>query len=303
MCFGVNKVLLYIYVALFLVTAVRSSLDDGHSSNTSLTGYGYEVLLAKLDYLQYKLIEMDFTMKEDREVVSQKQTHQEELSNGLLWAINQMSHNLTVLQTQSKKILSQQTACASHEQMRKEIQQLAPKQGKADLKPLTSFGEHGSESKRQNVTIRSCKGEPSKRSGKYFIQPSENYEPFMVYCEQTRFGGGWLVLQLRFDGLLDFYRDWSEFRDGFGSLDREFWLGLEHLHQLTTARPHELLVELEDFSGNYVYARYKEFEIGSEAEHYPLKKLGAYSGTAGDSLAYHKGMKFTTLDRDNDDAE
>ncbi|XP_035775460.1 angiopoietin-related protein 1-like [Anopheles albimanus] len=149
----------------------------------------------------------------------------------------------------------------------------------------------------------SCKAAlaTSTASGTYQIRVKSDLEPFSVYCEQQDFGGGWIVIQHRYNGSLDFYRDWDEFRDGFGDLEQEFWLGLEKMHQITTGRKHELIVELRKFGGNYTYARYDAFEIGSESEDYVLKAVGKYKGTAGNALWYNKGMKFTTKDRDNDD--
>ncbi|XP_049549364.1 angiopoietin-1-like [Anopheles darlingi] len=146
----------------------------------------------------------------------------------------------------------------------------------------------------------SCKDVPSKVSGTYLIRVNNDSEPFKVYCEQKSFGGGWIVFQYRFDGSLDFYRGWNEFRDGFGDLNKEFWLGLEKVHQITRGRKHELIVELKDFNGTYKYARYDAFEIGSKSDQYDLKDLGNHSGTAGDAMSAFKGMKFSSKDRDND---
>uniref|UniRef100_A0A182J568 Fibrinogen C-terminal domain-containing protein n=1 Tax=Anopheles atroparvus TaxID=41427 RepID=A0A182J568_ANOAO len=273
---------------------------DVANGTTSQAGYGFEMLMAKVDYLQYKVLELDLEAKEHTEVIIQNQNHLESVYRSLLWSISQLdqavAHNLTNLQDQSRKILLQQIACASHEQMRAEIARIAPtsalsvnSQTLLDLCAVRTKGPY-----------RSCKDEPSKVSGKYLLQPSDNDEPFVAFCEQSKFGGGWLVMQSRFDGALNFNRNWKEYREGFGSVDREYWIGLERLHQLTTGRSVELLVEMEDFVGNYGYARYKEFEIGNESEQYPLKKLGAYRGTAGDSLTSHKeqtsaeGYFFTT---------
>ncbi|KFB44846.1 hypothetical protein ZHAS_00012784 [Anopheles sinensis] len=146
---------------------------------------------------------------------------------------------------------------------------------------------------------RSCREERSGLSGQYQIQLQPDSKPVHVYCEQNKFGGGWTVFQYRYNGQQDFYQNWTEYRDGFGDLSGEFWLGLENLHQMTSLRRHELLVEVADFSGNYGYAHYDDFVIGSEEEQYVLKQLGKYNGTAHDSMSYNLGGKFTTADRDN----
>ena len=111
-------------------------------------------------------------------------------------------------------------------------------------------------------------------------------------------GGGWTVFQRRKDGTVDFYRGWNDYKSGFGQLTAEFWLGNDKIHRLTAARPSTLRVELEDWNGVRVYAKYGKFNIGDEQAKYRLE-VGSYSGTAGDSLAYHNKMAFSTKDRDN----
>ncbi|XP_050094809.1 ficolin-1-like [Anopheles aquasalis] len=150
----------------------------------------------------------------------------------------------------------------------------------------------------EQPSFSSCKEVPW--TGVHLIRVNRDSEPFEVYCEQETFGGGWIVFQFRYDGSLDFYRGWNEFRDGFGDLNKEFWLGLEKVHQITSGRKHELVVELEDFERTYKCARFNAFEIGSESDQYDVKAIGKYSGTAGDRMSYYKDRKFSTKDRDND---
>lgn len=70
-------------------------------------------------------------------------------------------------------------------------------------------------------------------SGVYLVSPKGGTESFMVYCEMDFQGGGWLTVHNRFTGEQDFYKDWEEYRTGFGNLAGEHWLGLEKIHQLT----------------------------------------------------------------------
>ena len=125
---------------------------------------------------------------------------------------------------------------------------------------------------------------------------------FNVSCDMRTDGGGWTVFQRRLDGSVDFCRGWNDYKSGFGQLTAEFWLGNDKIHRLTSSRPSSLRVELEDWNGVRAYAKYGKFNISDEQAQYRLE-VGSYSGTAGDSLALHNNMAFTTKDRDNDRAD
>ena len=132
----------------------------------------------------------------------------------------------------------------------------------------------------------------------YSVDP-DGKGSFQVYCDMQTDGGGWTVFQRRQDGSVDFYRGWNDYKSGFGQLTAEFWLGNDKIHRLTAARPSSLRVELEDWNGVRVYAKYGKFNIGDEQAKYRLK-VGSYSGTVTDSLTYHNNTAFSTKDRDND---
>lgn len=116
----------------------------------------------------------------------------------------------------------------------------------------------------------------------------------MVYCDMETDGGGWTVFQRRKDGSVDFFRGWKDYVRGFGDLSGEFWLGLDHLHNLTSMTRMILRVDLRD-KDESAFAKYSTFEVAKR--NYKLS-VGGYSGTAGDSLSYHNNRVFSTKDRD-----
>uniref|UniRef100_A0A672KIW6 Tenascin-like n=1 Tax=Sinocyclocheilus grahami TaxID=75366 RepID=A0A672KIW6_SINGR len=136
-------------------------------------------------------------------------------------------------------------------------------------------------------------------SGPYTIYISgDEKQPVRVYCDMSTDGGGWMVFLRRQSGKLDFYRNWRNYSAGFGDTNDEFWLGLSNLHKITSAGQYELRVDLRDGQES-VFAVYDKFYIADPRSRYKIQ-IGAYSGTAGDSLSYHQNRPFSTYNNDND---
>ena len=63
-----------------------------------------------------------------------------------------------------------------------------------------------------------------------YIVTMNNIKIMQVYCDQTTDGGGWTTFQRRADGTINFFRNWQEYKQGFGKYEHEFYLGNEHLY-------------------------------------------------------------------------
>ena len=138
----------------------------------------------------------------------------------------------------------------------------------------------------------------SKISGIYTISP-DGRQPFRVFCDMLTYGGGWTVIQRRTDGSVDFFRNWNDYKIGFGNLEKEFWLGNENIHRLTKHTKMEIRFDFYGRSGTKVDATYYSFYIDGEDANYRVR-VGRYDGRAGDSFSDTNGMQFSTKDRDND---
>ncbi|VDI61655.1 Hypothetical predicted protein [Mytilus galloprovincialis] len=135
-------------------------------------------------------------------------------------------------------------------------------------------------------------------SGVFKIQPEGVSTGMMVYCDMNTGSGGWIVIQNRYDGSVNFYETWNQYKNGFGSLSGEFWLGNDNLNTLTYSNKYMLRVDLTDNSGNQRYAEYYIFRVSDEADSYRLI-IGEYYGNAGDGMSYNNNQIFHTKDQDS----
>ncbi|XP_055970010.1 angiopoietin-2 [Sorex fumeus] len=137
-------------------------------------------------------------------------------------------------------------------------------------------------------------------SGVYTLTFPNSSRELKAYCDMDTGGGGWTVIQRRQDGSVDFQRTWAEYKEGFGDLEGEHWLGNEFVAQVTSQRRFLLRIQLQDWEGNEAYSLYEHFYLAQEELNYRIHLQGL-SGTAGKlSSISQPGNDFSTKDADND---
>ena len=131
-------------------------------------------------------------------------------------------------------------------------------------------------------------------------------EKFVTYCDQETEGGGWTTILNR-DATQEVHEDFDktyvEYENGFGDRSGEFWIGLQAIHKLTTFPCTELRIDMETYDGSEYVAKYSTFTVGSQVDGYVLT-LGGFSSTPtfNDDFNRNHGMKFSTKDKDQDNA-
>ncbi|WAR29942.1 FCN2-like protein [Mya arenaria] len=132
-------------------------------------------------------------------------------------------------------------------------------------------------------------------SGVYTMDTWQTQAQVDVFCDMDTDGGGWTVRIInlytnsftKVDGSVDFFKNFSSYENGFGSLHGDFWLGLRYLNEITSRRKNTLRIELQTPNATRLYDVYEEFSVG------PVGSTYLFS-------PYHDGMAFTTYDHDMD---
>ncbi|GFS14218.1 ficolin-2, partial [Elysia marginata] len=98
-----------------------------------------------------------------------------------------------------------------------------------------------------SLTLKSCEKNRgiSVLSNPSFPSPvvrPNKHSPFNFpyLCDTLTDGGGWIIIQRRSTGNVDFYRTWDEYKNGFGSLDDDFWLGNDKIYAISNSATYEL---------------------------------------------------------------
>ncbi|CAH1785296.1 unnamed protein product [Owenia fusiformis] len=150
----------------------------------------------------------------------------------------------------------------------------------------------------RNVPVgKDCLGQSN---GLIIVQTRENRR-FVARCEDE-----WLIIANRFDGSQSFELLWNSYKNGFGNILGEYFLGLDNIVSMLQQKRYKARFELtrwdnetETSAGEVRYAEYTTFDIRDETDKYRLN-IDGYTGTAGDSMSASNHMQFTTKDNDND---
>ena len=93
---------------------------------------------------------------------------------------------------------------------------------------------------------------------------------------------------------LSFNKNWREYGEGFGDLNKNFWTGIELMHTLTQKGQWEVRVDYQKIDDEtWSHLHYNQFIAGSASEEYPLT-VGGFTEVGTDQFTSHNGMKLST---------
>ncbi|KAH9504217.1 Ficolin-2 [Bulinus truncatus] len=98
---------------------------------------------------------------------------------------------------------------------------------------------------------------------------------------------------------VSFDKTWKAYKEGFGQICGDHWLGNENIHRITSNGRHELRMDIVLNNLPY-HAVYSDFFIDNESHGYRLNFRKFVTGNMKDTLKFYNGQQFSTLDRDND---
>ena len=114
------------------------------------------------------------------------------------------------------------------------------------------------------------------------------------------------ILQYIINGTITFDTKWTDYEEGFGNKYDNYWIGLKNMHNLTTAIPHQLEIEIKLEDKAIRQFNFKYFAVESANSEYTLHVDGTATTNptfleriVGDILASN-GTRFSTRDCDND---
>ncbi|XP_052217925.1 ficolin-2-like [Dreissena polymorpha] len=163
------------------------------------------------------------------------------------------------------------------------------------------------------VPVKDCtellNRDSTKLSGVHTIITPVTHTKVQVLCDMEMDGGGWTVFQKRFNGSEDFYRNFSDYEEGFGTVYAEHWLGLKYIYEMTSHGSYQLRVDIVRSNGSSGYDVYGGFSlqpgtnytlnVGSRITSNGLLNT-TLSFSDGSSSGKPVGNAFTTYDHDVD---
>nr|BAN92382.1 self-incompatibility-linked fibrinogen-like protein-A [Ciona intestinalis] len=123
------------------------------------------------------------------------------------------------------------------------------------------------------------------KSDVYPIWLQQLYKLTYVFCDMdvqaVSNKTGWITIQKRVNGAINFDRGWQNYVDGFGNVRGEYWIGLENIHALSNQNTTtdwlgsyvtapRMRIDLHDQDGISAYAEYKLFKVAEAKEKYRL---------------------------------